>query len=340
MTYPVKFYTLYTKPSAESLLSVLQSLRRGHSNFSSLPLSSSTDQSTDTIWIDPAGVAGYLTSIIASSLQWLTDDDRELVWDQASLRISERSGRSAAPAINRAFMINNNLTIHLHEPSLTEDNLGLKTWTSSLLLSRQLMTLVKHVPSGTPRMLELGSGTGLVGLAAASIWQGLLSEVLLTDLPEIVPNLQHNIDHNASLFPEQRYDGDSSVKVHCRALNWADATDTPSEQYENFHLIVAADPIYSSDHPRLLTDTVHRWLAPSSSSRFIVELPLRSRYQRERADLRQKLEVFMEVIEEGEEVGYDDWEGADGQPIEVRCWWSVWKLRDVAEQSKPITSST
>jgi predicted nicotinamide N-methyase len=42
-------------------------------------------------------------------------------------------------------------------------------------------------------VLELGSGTGLLGLAAACIWK---ASVVLTDLPTIMPNLTHNASLN------------------------------------------------------------------------------------------------------------------------------------------------
>lgn len=271
--------------------------------------------------IETRGIPRYLTSIVSSSLQWLNDDERERVWTEASLRLSERSGRNAAPAMTRTFRINDSLTIKLHEPSLTEDNLGLKTWTSSLLLARRLASLTGYVPQPC-RMLELGSGTGLVGIAGASIWREALQELLLTDLPEIVPNLQENIDQNIVRT--------SSVNVHSRALDWADELDSPSNEAERFDLIIAADPIYSSDHSKLLVDTVRRWLALRPSATFILELPLRDAYVKERHDLRRRLAEFLNVSEEGEETGYDDWLDSQGRPTEVRCSWSVWQRRDLS----------
>lgn len=223
--------------------------------------------------------------------------------------------------MTRSFRINDVLSLNLHEPSLTEDSLGLKTWTSSLLLSRRLAALSKHLPSGSPRILELGSGTGLVGLAAASVWQSNISEVMLTDLPEIVPNLQKNIELNEHLLP------DGNPRVHSRILDWTDISDVPNNVDQAYPLILAADPIYSPEHPRLLVDTVRRWLKSAPNSRFIIELPRRDAYAKERQDLKQRLEAFMDVIEEGKEVGYDDWETADGRPAEVECWWSVWQLK-------------
>lgn len=40
-------------------------------------------------------IAAYLTSIIKSSLGWIEDgDERDIVWEAAGRRISERSGRA------------------------------------------------------------------------------------------------------------------------------------------------------------------------------------------------------------------------------------------------------
>lgn len=84
---------------------------------------------------------------------------------------------------------------------MTGDNLGLKTWASAYLLARRLPTLAtKHnlfalmqEPAASKGVLELGAGTGLVGIAAAAI---LHCRVLLTDLEPIVGNILNNIAKN------------------------------------------------------------------------------------------------------------------------------------------------
>ncbi|KAJ7944288.1 Lysine methyltransferase [Quillaja saponaria] len=48
-------------------------------------------------------------------------------------------------------------------------------------------------------ILELGSGTGIVGIAAAAT---LGANVTVTDLPHVIPNLQFNADANASILHE------------------------------------------------------------------------------------------------------------------------------------------
>lgn len=93
----------------------------------------------------------------------------------------------------------------IREPPLTGDSLGLKTWGSSYALARLLHQFAEgplahlFVPGallGPHEVLELGSGTGLLGLAAACIWK---TSVVLTDLPYIIPNLVHNVSLNREI---------------------------------------------------------------------------------------------------------------------------------------------
>ncbi|KAK4937342.1 Protein-lysine N-methyltransferase rrg1 [Elasticomyces elasticus] len=305
---------LYQKPSASALLDTLKLL-------SFEPPSFSISSKTRPQKVDEQGVPRYLTTIVSSSLNWIKDDDaKESIWDAASARLSERSGRNAMPAMTRTFVVNEELSISLHEPSLTEDNLGLKTWTSSLLLAQRLAECRKQIPSDFSRVLELGAGTGLVGIAAACLWQ---AQVLLTDLPEIVPNLLQNLALNKAVI--EKHHGQGSA----RTLDWADPTDVPRNAEEKYMVILAADPIYSSEHPKMLVSTVRRWICPDSNARFIVELPLRDRYEEEREDLRQTLRSFhFELVVEGTDTGHDDWHDRDGNQAVVKCWWSIWKPSD------------
>ena len=110
--------------------------------------------------------------------------------------------------------------IILHEPALTADNLGLKTWASSYLLAKRLLNLRETLPplDVGSQVLELGAGTGLVGIAAAVILQ---AHVYLTDLPEIVPNLERNIDANFAMLKGVEH-GERGSNAEAAVLDWSD----------------------------------------------------------------------------------------------------------------------
>ncbi|KAJ6151545.1 hypothetical protein N7470_007142 [Penicillium chermesinum] len=269
---------------------------------------------------------------------------REAVWDNASARLSERSGRAAMPAMSRIFEIpgssGESHTLTLHEPSLTADNLGMKTWVSSYLLARRLHSIFESPPelveTGTTpnvvssknesplRALELGAGTGLVGLAFAAV-AGKSATVHLTDLPEIVPNLAHNAALNVELLRGVGSTATTGI------LDWSVApTLTPTAE-DQFDVVLAADPLYSPSHPAWLVQTIGFWLRRKKHARVVVEMPLRGPYLPQVREFRERMtELGLSIVDEGEEVGYDDWEGADGDVLEVKCWWSIWGWSNTA----------
>jgi predicted nicotinamide N-methyase len=326
---------LYTKPSAPTLLSTLadlsvQPLSWDKSSRSGVNASGSLRPRRK---INNEGVPQYLTKIISSPLVWIEDDaDKEQIWEAASQRLSERSGRTAMGAITRSFAIpmspavefdqinpaleqdhelpldadTDLVPLTMYEPPMTADNLGLKTWASSYLLAKQLCSLQQHIPDLEPdaAILELGAGTGLVGMAAALVFK---RRIILTDLPEIVPNLEQNARSNSEIMS---FHGGSATAA---VLDW-----TKPEEF--------ADPIYSPDHPRMLVGAIKCHLSADVNARLVIELPLRDAYAEERQDLRDRLaDIGLRIVEQGEEVGYDDWSAGQGEElVEVRCWWSIW----------------
>ncbi|KAF2820731.1 VPS28-domain-containing protein [Ophiobolus disseminans] len=293
--------------------------------------------STLDVQVNPEGVTRYLTSIVSSSLRWIDDDDvKEEIWNQASIRLSERSGRTAMGAISRKFRIpshSGSFELDIHEPTLTGDDLGLKTWAASYLLAKRLhtMDLVQPKPQERLQVLELGSGTGLVGLAMA----GLGADVVLTDLPSINSNLAHNADTNSDTVAR------NGGSVRTGILDWTQPTvchlnpspagNTEAEMLTSkFPLILAADSLYSPEHPHMLVDSIEVWLSNEGDARVIVEFPYRDAYLPEIATFRDRMMKFgLGILEQGEEKGYDDWgstagNGDDDEESIVTCWWSIW----------------
>ena len=221
------------------------------------------------------------------------------------------------------------IEIIIREPSLTADNLGHKTWLASYLLARRLSGIIEAefpqdvVNDGRRtqlRLLELGSGTGLLGIAATAMYPDL--KVRLTDLPEIVENLQENVVFNGELFAEGKV---PEVEV----LDWSLVPDEPSSRpivMGGFDIVMAADPLYSPEHPRWLVNAIAASLKRTKDSRIIVELPLRESYTTEVYDFQHRmLSNGFQLLSQGKEVGTEDWQTTSGERVQVECWWGIWK---------------
>ncbi|KAF2737136.1 VPS28-domain-containing protein [Polyplosphaeria fusca] len=342
-------FMLYTKPSANDILDALALLTSAppswdfndseEHNDDTQTLNRSRALKSQAVKVNPEGVTSYLTSIVGSSLDWIEDENvREEIWNKASLRLSERSGRTAMGAISRRFEIpslSGPFELAIHEPALTGDDLGLKTWAASYLLAKRLHTFdLPEAPSSQNLpVLELGSGTGLVGLAMA----GLGANVILTDLPSIHSNLALNIQTNSELLKQNHGSARSGVldwtkpsALRLSPLDDDTCGNVPTLLAIKFPLILAADSLYSAEHPQLLVDTIETWLSNGADAQVIVEFPLRGAYLPEISDFRARMcKIGLHIVNEGEENGYDDW-GFTGTGIDddekslVRCWWSQW----------------
>ncbi|KAI3959217.1 hypothetical protein MKW92_007315 [Papaver armeniacum] len=84
------------------------------------------------------------------------------------------------------------------------------------------------------RILELGSGTGLAGIAAAAI---LRSSCVITDLPHVLPNLRFNADANSTMLVSR------GASVNVAALRWGYKDDMELVGRE-FDIILGSDVVY------------------------------------------------------------------------------------------------
>lgn len=124
---------------------------------------------------------------------------------------------------------------------LPSQGLSFQLWpaASSLvsLLDRKPSALVLTArPTPNPlRILELGSGTGLVGIATAAI---LGAHVTLTDLPHVLPNLRFNADSNAAALAPR------GGSLDVRQLRWGDDHAGDSLHDSMFDVVLASDVVY------------------------------------------------------------------------------------------------
>jgi D-xylulose reductase len=290
--------------------------------------------------VNPEGVTRYLTSIVSNPLKWIHDEEvKEEIWNQASARLSERSGRTAMGALSREFRIpstSDPFVLRIHEPALTGDDLGLKTWAASYMLAKRLhmFDLVRPRAGNAPQILELGSGTGLVGLAMAALG----ADVVLTDLPSIHENLARNAKDNSSLIIQNGGSTrtgtlDWMQPAFCQLFVDGTAIQLLDASTTKFPIVLAADSLYSPEHPRMLVDTIATWLSQEPDAQVIAEFPYREAYLPEIKDFRERMgKLGLHILSEGEENGFDDW-GASGAADDaedralVTCWWSHWGRR-------------
>ena len=84
------------------------------------------------------------------------------------------------------------------------------------------------------RVLELGSGTGLVGVVAARLG----ADVTVTDLPHVLENLEENLRLNQDLVAA------AGGSVQAQVLRWGEESDVACLG-GNYDVILGADVVYS-----------------------------------------------------------------------------------------------
>lgn len=298
------------KPDVSVLLSALDLFsRKNRNDFEDDP---GQDEDSDVL-VDAVGAFHWLTMVVSSPLAWIEDmDAKEQIWALAGARMAERCGRMAAPTQTREIKIPSgsedieDLAVDIIEPSLTSDSLGLKIWGSCYVLSKRLLR--EHCSDQQQKMLhgqvlELGSGTGLFGIVAAKLGY----KMYLTDLPEIVSNLQNNVDLNDQ--------PGASVEV----LDW-----NHPERFvldgTKFDTVVVADPIYSTEHPQLVANMIKRYLKPRNDARLVVQFPQRPKYQ----DLRD--EFYHLLTQQGLLSCRHETESGRDEFGQMNYEFSIWKL--------------
>lgn len=141
--------------------------------------------------------------------------------------------------------------------------LGSHLWDGALASSFLLCHINALFPAflAGKRVLELGSGCGLMGLTAAMLG----AHVTMTDLGEVVPTLRDNVERNiaeASSFASSSPSSSSSLsssssatrcgKVEARELDWTDDAALRRIGTETeWDLVVASDVMYSDTVFRL-----------------------------------------------------------------------------------------
>ena len=136
-----------------------------------------------------------------------------------------------------------------------------------MLQPRPPSDLAKLLQSTAPRgpgILELGSGCGIVGLQVADLCS--TSDILLTDLPEAMDTLNHNVEHAKFVS--------SNVKLATALLDW----DEPFPERltkQRFDLVIVSDCTYNPDSIPGLVKTLSSVAENSPNALIVVSLKVR-----------------------------------------------------------------
>ncbi|KAJ9585072.1 hypothetical protein L9F63_020580 [Diploptera punctata] len=127
-------------------------------------------------------------------------------------------------------------------------------WDAALVLSKYLERRYNNNDKlclKEKSILELGAGLGCVGLTAACLG----AQVMMTDLPEVMPLLEMNIEMNRQVWSS------CGGKAHSQVLQWgADVNDS----FKTPDIILLADCVYYEESVEPLVKTFRAMASTST----------------------------------------------------------------------------
>ncbi|RMZ82028.1 hypothetical protein DV737_g2297, partial [Chaetothyriales sp. CBS 132003] len=160
----------------------------------------------------------------------------------------------AEPLVERRLTMPNGSALRVLEE--TGDSIARHIWDASLGFLRffaqvlsttetssELQQMLSRKPKRPLRVIELGAGCGIVGIAFAQL---VKSDVLLTDLDDALDILNSNIRLAAPA---------AGSRLEAMVLDWSERLASTSTQYD---LILVSDCIYNPDSSVHLVETLQR----------------------------------------------------------------------------------
>lgn len=200
-----------------------------------------------TRWLTRLVSEFAMTSAESQEMQ----DRCELLSQRCAELLALAAGKMAAGASiqDHIFQLSDGeVIVKLRDGALVHDSLGTHTWGAAPILS-QLLLPVDADSKRDLNVLELGAGTGLVGLTIAQ-WsrqhrRDAGTRVVCTDHhPTVLENLAHNIQLNhwpASVAQASQ----ARVDVVARCLDWQSVYQSRSGQASSAHQLLTSQTVPS-----------------------------------------------------------------------------------------------
>ncbi|KAI8852784.1 putative methyltransferase-domain-containing protein [Chytridium lagenaria] len=140
-------------------------------------------------------------------------------------------------------------TDHVHHTVKT----ALTVWDCSIVLSKFLQchsSVSSSLNITGKRLIELGSGRGIVGIAASILG----AHTTLSDVEAVVPDIHEIVKLN-------------DVEAEVVALDWTDSKETVKElrREKGFEFVVAADVVWVSELIRPLVETIRALMSKETT---------------------------------------------------------------------------
>jgi predicted nicotinamide N-methyase len=206
--------------------------------------------------------------------------------------VARLSGQSAYGPKVVEFNMGDVFKLKLKEPSFAEADLGWKTWPAGVYLA---YWLTKYKPKLIGDFVELGCGTGMVGLTSATLYPR--QSHWLTDYH---PSVIGNANRNAQLNNIQN--------VRVAELNWdwfqswdpkecCDPVQLPAEwskKKESFGIVYATDVLYQFQHAQSVPRVI-RYLLNLKGLAYIC-IPVRYSHIKDTIEFESQLSRFLTIV--------------------------------------------
>ncbi|KAI8979917.1 putative methyltransferase-domain-containing protein [Pilobolus umbonatus] len=172
------------------------------------------------------------------------------------------------------------------------NDLGFKTWGAAPMMAKKLLQqrILGDISEST--VLELGTGTGMVGLVCDYLGAG---EIHVTDYhPRVLDNVAYNIKLN-----------ESHAKVS--KLDFIEVAKDESPEWKNlkFDIVIASDLLYEMEHADYLPVAVNKLMKDV----FYFMIPLRDTHWREVAHFESRMQEMGLIVMETMDIGREEEEG-------------------------------